>query len=160
MSTSQLDLLLTSTMPACDGADGGLREEERIRWLILALAVWDTASRFVRYIASILQLATNVFSAACVADQLQAQDGGKSELALKVAARQQCVIKRCRAIRAPSESLPLTACPSQLTVREAIKHLPLERRTKVHQLQCKEAQELHILPRVSKRRVLCPRTAA
>ena len=123
MSTSQLDLLLTSTTPACDGADGGFRAEERVRWLILALAVWDTASRFVRYIASIFQLATNVFSAAYVADQLQAQAGGKSDLALKVAARQQCVIKRCRAIRAPSESLPLTTCPSQLTVRESIKHL-------------------------------------
>ena len=123
MSTSQLDLLLTSTTPACNGADGGFREEERVRWLILALAVWDTAGRFVRYIASILQLATNVFSAAYVADQLQAQAGGKADLALKVAARQQCVIKRCRAVRAPSESLPLTACPSQLTVREAIKHL-------------------------------------
>ena len=126
MSTSQLDLLLTSTTPACDGADGYFREEERVRWLILALAVWDTAARFVRYIASILPLATSVFSAAYVAEQLQTQAGSKSAIALKVAARQQCVIKRCRAIRAPSESLTLTTCPSQLTVRAAIKHLPLE----------------------------------
>ena len=141
MSTSQLDLLLTSTTPACDGADVCSKAEERVRWLILALAVWNTAAAVINYIASIFKLATNVFSATYVANQLQAQASSKSDLALTIPAKQQCVVTQCRATRAPNESLQLTACPSQLTVREAIQHPSSERHVLcTPMMQCRGAQ--------------------
>ena len=127
MSMSALDLLLLSSeigTITSDGAGKALREEERLRVLILALAIWDIAARFARCVASLLNAATNVVLSNFYVQQLEERLQDTSHAAVKIAARQEVCRKRCIALRAPSQSLMLSQQASQLTVRQAMHSRP------------------------------------
>lgn len=123
MSKSAPNLLLLSSETGTitsDGAGKALREEERLRVLILALAIWDIAARFVRCVASLLNAATSVVLSNLYVQQLQERLQDTSHAAVKIAAQQEVCRKRCMALRAPSQTLLLSRQASQLTVRQAM----------------------------------------
>lgn len=137
MSKSALDLLLLSSeigTITSDGAGNALREEERLRVLILALAIWDIAARFVRCVASLLNAATNVVLSNFYVQQLEKGLQDTSNAALKIAARQEVCRKRCIASRAPSQSLLLSQQASQFTVRQAMPWPPCRSQLPDHRL--------------------------
>ena len=119
MSSSQsLDLLLASDIKTSDGALG---EEERLRILLVALAVRDVAAWIIRCLSAVLNAATSAILANFLTEQFEVRLQERSDAALKIAARQEVCRKRCSASRAPSQSLPLLSQQaSQLTVSIAL----------------------------------------
>lgn len=119
MSSSQsLDLLLASDVKTSDGALG---EEERLRILVVALAVRDVAARIIRCLSAVLNAATSAILARFLTEQLEVHLQEGRDAAIKIAARQEVCRKRCSASRAPSQSLPLLSQQArQLTVSRAM----------------------------------------
>lgn len=129
MPLSSCDLLLSSEVSLSDGASRALREEEKLRVFILALAIWDVAARVVKCFASIVQAATNVVAAQFFAEQLEEQAQDSAHAALKIAARQEVCRRRCIAWKPPSHSLLLSQHASQLTVSVRLLAVLLESST-------------------------------